>query len=95
MAKVSLSRLEVKEIKMSKPLVFKILNTGFSLRSAESEFGVFRVWYSEETWWWSLNDDETSYGSEETLDDAMKACEKHYHAIKVMQGYYDALDTES
>jgi hypothetical protein len=63
---------------MSKPLVFKILTPGFSLRRATCEFGDFRVWHSEETWWWSLNDAETSYGSEETLDDAMKACQKHY-----------------
>lgn len=63
---------------MSKPLVFKILNPGFSLRRATCELGDFRVWHSEEIWWWSLNDAETSYGSEETLSDAMGACQKYY-----------------
>lgn len=63
---------------MSKTLVFKVLTPGFSLRRATCELGDFRVWYSEETWWWALNDGKISYGSEETLDDAIAACQKYY-----------------
>lgn len=59
-------------------LNFKTVLSGFSLRRATCELGDFRVWYAEETWWWSLNDTENSYGSEETLDDAIAACQKHY-----------------
>lgn len=64
-----------------KSLQFKRLIPGFSLERAECELGDFRVWYSEETWWWALNEDAHSYGSEETLEDAKIACQNYYESV--------------
>ena len=70
---------------MSKLLQFKQLTLGFSLRRATCEFGDFRIWHDEETWWWALNDGNNSSGhsdgSEETLDEAMIACQKYYENL--------------
>lgn len=62
---------------MSK-LVWKQFTPGFSLRRAECDLGDFRVWREEECWWWGLNDCEHSYGSEETMEEAMAAAENYY-----------------
>lgn len=66
---------------MFKTLNFKRLTPGFSLHRAECELGDFRVWFSEETWWWGLNDDGHSYGSEETMESAIESCQKHYESV--------------
>lgn len=71
---------------MTKPLVFKIVTPGFSLRRATCELGDFRIWYEDECWFWSLDEDSEdglfSYGSEETLSEAMTACQNYYEAFQ-------------
>lgn len=66
-------------------LHFKIITPGFSLRRADTEYGDFRVWYSEDTWWYELNNGDSHFimdGSEETVDDAMESCQKYYDYLK-------------
>lgn len=66
---------------MAKTLEFKTLTPGFSLIRATCELGDFRVWFEDDCWFWSFNYDGHSYGSEETRDEAMIACQKHYEAL--------------